>query len=182
MPAKTQGRVALGVTVGRAPWGAQRKGYRQRHRWKECCRGSQITEGKVPGHRERDACIRGTEGRGAMGGTQRRGAIRGRAPPAGSVPHPSSAPVKATLFSGSRKMRNTIIKAIQKKGGPKRKSGKICSTSARVGPPQVGLTLAHAQLQTSVPIFYPHLRGRGAAAMVTPSANIFSSFLAPEAV
>lgn len=42
------------------------------------------------------------------------------------------------------------------KGGPKRKSGKICSTSARVGPPQVGLTLAHAQLQTSVPIPPPH--------------------------
>lgn len=41
------------------------------------------------------------------------------------------------------------------KGGPKRKSGKICSTSARVDPPQVGLTLAHAQLQTSVPIFPP---------------------------
>lgn len=113
MPAKTQGRVALGVPEGRAPWGAQRKGYRQRHRGKEPPRGSQITEGKVPGHRERDASGAQKEGV-PRGGAQRRRAVVSRAPPAGSVPHPSSAPVKATLFCGSRKTRN-LIKAIQKK-------------------------------------------------------------------
>lgn len=122
--------------------------------------------GKVPGHREK-GCIRGTEGRGAMGGTQRRGTVGAflSVPPAGSVPHPSSAPVKATLFSGCRKMRNSIIKAIQ------RKEVRNGSRERFVVPPQVGLTLAHAQLQTSVPIPPPHLRGRG----VSPPQQTYSA-------
>lgn len=41
------------------------------------------------------------------------------------------------------------------KGGPGKKSGKIGGTSVKVGPPQVGLTLAHEQLQAPMHISPP---------------------------
>lgn len=118
-----------------------------------------------------------------MGGTQRRGTVGGRAPPAGSVPHPSSAPVKATLFSGCMKMRNSIIKAIQKKEVRNGSRERFVVPQQGWVLPRLGSRLHMRSCKRLCPFPPPHthLRGRGAAAMVTPSANIFSSFLAPEA-
>lgn len=116
MPAKTQGRVTLGVTEGRAPWGAQRKGYRQRHRGKERCRGSQIPKGKVPGHRERDACIRSTEGRGAMGGHTEKGRHRGQGTTCRQCAPSLLCPCEGHIVQWKQEDKeHNLIKAIQKK-------------------------------------------------------------------
>lgn len=43
-----------------------------------------------------------------MRSTEGRGAVVSRAPPGGTMPHPATAPVKAALFTGSRKIKNSV--------------------------------------------------------------------------
>lgn len=76
-------------------------------------RGSQ-REGRCRGHRVEGLC----KGRNAealeaqrevapLGDMAGRGAVASRAPPGGNMPHPATAPVKAALFTGSRKIKNS---------------------------------------------------------------------------
>lgn len=88
------------------------------------------------------------------------------------MPHPSPAPAKAALFRAS-KMRNSVIKATQKKEvrGGRQERFEVPH------PPQVGSTFAHAQLQTPESIFHHRPEGLGEQHMGHPLSKHIPFFL-----
>lgn len=49
-----------------------------------------------------------TEWRGSVKEGRERSGVASRAPPGGTMPHPATAPVKAVLFTGNRKIKNSV--------------------------------------------------------------------------
>lgn len=100
----------LGHREGEAPLGKERGG--------EPSEGGSQREGRCRGHRGhrveglrkgRNGAVLEAQREGApLGGMEGRGAVASRAPSGGTMPHPATATVKAALFTGSRKIKNSV--------------------------------------------------------------------------